>query len=67
MEGLELKKDEVQKAMCLYLVTDQRWVKKSLFDDVENALKGGVTCVQLREKKLENKAFVEEAIKMKRL
>lgn len=62
-----MKKDEVQKAMCLYLVTDQRWVKKSLFDDVENALKGGVTCVQLREKKLENKAFVEEAIKMKRL
>lgn len=62
-----MKKDEVQKAMCLYLVTDQRWVKKSLFDDVEKALKGGVTCVQLREKKLKNKAFVEEAIKMKRL
>ena len=35
--------------MLLYAVTDRAWVgKQTLYEQVESALKGGVTCVQLR-------------------
>lgn len=54
--------------MCLYAVTDRAWVgKQTLLEQVEDALKGGVTCVQLREKKLEKEKFLEEALEMKKL
>lgn len=54
--------------MLLYAVTDRAWVgKQSLLEQVESALKGGVTCVQLREKDLDETAFLEEAIAMKAL
>lgn len=54
--------------MCLYAVTDRAWVgKQTLLDQVEEALKGGVTCVQLREKVLEKEKFLEEALEMKKL
>ena len=37
----------------LYAVTDRRWLRgTSLVSAVEQALLGGVTCVQLREKDL---------------
>ena len=40
--------------MLLYAVTDRAWVgKQTLYEQVESALKGGVTCVQLREKELD--------------
>ena len=43
-----------KETMLLYAVTDRAWVgKQSLYEQVEAALKGGVTCVQLREKELE--------------
>ena len=36
--------------MRLYAVTDRTWVgEKTLREQVEQALRGGVTCVQLRE------------------
>lgn len=54
--------------MCLYAVTDRAWVgKQTLLEQVEDALKGGVTCVQLREKELEKEKFLEEALEMKKL
>lgn len=54
--------------MCLYAVTDRAWVgKQTLLEQVEDALKGGVTCVQLREKVLEKEKFLEEALEMKKL
>ena len=44
-----------KKSMLLYAVTDRAWVgKQSLYEQVESALKGGVTCVQLREKELDD-------------
>ena len=44
-----------KKAMLLYAVTDRAWVgKQSLYQQVECALKGGATCVQLREKELDD-------------
>ena len=36
--------------MLLYAVTDRAWVGElTLYQQVESALKGGATCVQLRE------------------
>ncbi len=57
-----------KKTMLLYAVTDRSWVgKQSLYEQVESALKGGVTCVQLREKNLDNAAFLNEAIEISAL
>ena len=51
-----------KKMMLLYAVTDRAWVgKQSLYEQVESALKGGVTCVQLREKELNDEEFLKEA------
>lgn len=57
-----------KKTMLLYAVTDRAWTgKQSLYEQVEAALKGGVTCVQLREKELDDEAFLKEAIEIKEL
>ena len=51
-----------KKHMLLYAVTDRAWVgKQSLYEQVEAALRGGVTCIQLREKELDEEAFLAEA------
>ena len=48
--------------MLLYAVTDRAWVgEQTLYQQVESALKGGATCVQLREKHLDDAAFLQEA------
>ena len=52
-----------KKMMQLYAVTDRAWLHgKTLYEQVEAALKGGVTCVQLREKELDDDAFLSEAV-----
>nr|MDD6335190.1 thiamine phosphate synthase [bacterium] len=52
----------------LYAVTDRSWVgDKTLDEQVELALKGGATCVQLREKNMAFEDFLAEAIRMKAL
>ena len=49
----------------LYAVTDRAWVgKQTLLQQVEAALKGGATCVQLREKNLGDAAFLTEALEL---
>ena len=54
-----------KKNMLLYAVTDRAWVgKQTLCEQVEAALKGGCTCVQLREKELSDAEFLEEAVKI---
>ena len=51
-----------EEMMRLYAVTDRAWVgKQSLAEQVESALRGGVTCVQLREKELDKERFLREA------
>lgn len=51
-----------KRYMLLYAVTDRAWTgKQTLYQQVEAALKGGVTCVQLREKELDKAAFLQEA------
>lgn len=57
-----------RNSMLLYAVTDRAWVgKQTLMQQVESAIKGGATCVQLREKELDEDAFLKEAIEMKAL
>ncbi len=51
-----------KKYMLLYAVTDRAWTgEKILYQQVEEALRGGVTCVQLREKKMDYEEFLQEA------
>lgn len=48
--------------LLLYAVTDRHWLDgESLYSQVEKALKGGATFIQLREKELGEEAFLEEA------
>ena len=57
-----------KKTMLLYAVTDRAWVgKQTLYEQVESALKGGVTCVQLREKNQIEEEFLREAIEISSL
>ena len=52
----------------LYAVTDRAWTgRETLRQQVEDALKGGVTCVQLREKELDDAAFLQEAMELSAL
>ena len=54
-----------EEYMRLYAVTDRAWVGgQTLYQQVESALKGGVTCVQLREKELDEEAFLKEAFEL---
>lgn len=46
----------------LYAVTDRRWLNgRTLADTVDSAIRGGVTCVQLREKSLDGGDLLNEA------
>ena len=52
----------------LYAVTDRHWLgNQTLFDQVKEALDGGATCIQLREKQLDDKTFLQEAIEIQKL
>ena len=54
--------------LLLYAVTDSRWLNgERLYDQVEKALKGGATFIQLREKELDQEHFFEEAVEIKEL
>ena len=58
----------LKEQLLLYAVTDRTWVgRQTLLEQIEDALKGGVTLVQLREKDLEEAAFLREAIQAKEL
>ena len=52
--------------LTLYLVTDRRWLgRRSLEEDVEEALMGGATLVQIREKEISSRAYLDLAGKVK--
>lgn len=55
-----------RESLTLYAITDRAWVgRQTLMEQIEDALEGGATIVQLREKGLDDDAFVEEAIAAK--
>lgn len=54
--------------LLLYAVTDRRWLRgDTLSDQVEKALRGGVTFVQYREKNLSGEPYIQEALQLQRL
>lgn len=54
--------------LLLYAITDRSWTgRQTLYDQIQAALEGGVTMVQLREKRLSTQALVEEAVEIKEL
>lgn len=54
--------------LLLYAVTNRSWTgRQTLYDQIQAALEGGVTMVQLREKRLSTQALVEEAVEIKEL
>ncbi|MCI8378310.1 MAG: thiamine phosphate synthase [Lachnospiraceae bacterium] len=55
-----------RRSLCLYAVTDRSWLRGStLYEQVEKALRGGATFIQLREKSLDTESFIEEAGQIK--
>ena len=56
------------KTMLVYAVTDRTWLNgNTLEQQVEQAIKGGATLIQLREKELSYTAFLEQAIQLKKV
>lgn len=61
---MKLSKDN----LLLYAITDRGNLdKKVFFEKIEEALQGGVTILQLREKELDEDSFTDEAIEVKAL
>lgn len=57
-----------KQSLVLYAVTDRAWGgEQSLARQVEECIKGGVTFVQLREKELDEEAFLTEARNIKKI
>lgn len=54
-----------REMLLLYAVTDRKWTgEKTLYRQVEEALKGGATLIQLREKNIPQEDFLKEAREM---
>jgi thiamine-phosphate pyrophosphorylase len=65
-EGQNMKLDK--ESLLLYAVTDRYWLNgRTLYSQVEEALEGGATFIQLREKNLSEDEFLQEAIEIKEL
>ncbi len=57
-----------RKSLLLYAVTNRRQTDMQTFlTQIEDALAGGVTCIQLREKNIEKEDFIKEAAEVKKL
>lgn len=67
-----MKSAELKKSLLLYAVTDRAWLGKNfccetLSDAVLQAIEGGATLVQLREKEISEKEFLDEAFRIKEI
>lgn len=57
-----------KKDLLLYAVTDRYWLNgRSLKEVVKESLEGGVTFLQLREKKLDEETFLKEAVELQEM
>lgn len=61
--------DDIRKAMLLYAVTDQSWLKEgqTLLSVCQEVLANGATFLQIREKDLDGQALENEAARLKDL
>jgi thiamine-phosphate pyrophosphorylase len=68
-EGMRVfSSDEVRRRLSLYAVTDRAWLGGgSLEAQVEAALRGGASCIQLREKDMPRPELASEASRIGRL
>lgn len=66
---MKFSKEQIRQAMLLYGITDRSWLKpgEKLSDVCREILEHGVTFLQLREKELEQEAFLKEAEELKEL
>ncbi len=56
------------ESLRLYAVTDRAWTgEMTIFEQVECAVRGGATCVQLREKSLCEEDFFDEAVRLREI
>jgi thiamine-phosphate pyrophosphorylase len=63
-EEIQMVRQNMDFTLCL--VTDRRWLgERTLWDSVEEAILGGVTLVQLREKEISSKEYLELAQRVK--
>ena len=66
---MKFSKEQIRQAMLLYGITDRSWLKpgEKLLDVCREILEHGVTFLQLREKELDQDAFLKEAEELKEL
>ena len=63
-----VNEEKLRKILKLYLVTDSQILEgRDFYKCIEDAIKAGVTMVQLREKDIDGKEFLEKAIKLREL
>lgn len=63
--GERMKLDK--KDLLLYAVTDRSWLDgRTLYEQVQQALQGGVTMLQLREKNRSGQELFHEAMQIKK-
>ena len=66
-EGIYMRNFD-KNCLRLYAVTDRSWLgEEPLYTQVEKALKGGATMIQLREKELDEVHFEQEAREIQQL
>ncbi len=67
--NLKLQKSKLAAQLLLYAVTDRCWLHtgQTLAQQVEQALQGGITMLQLREKQMSEEDFLTEAQEIKKL
>ena len=59
---------DLRKSLVLYAVTDRHWTgEKTLYQQTEEAILGGTTLVQIREKELNDADFEKEALELQSL
>ncbi|MGN0494847.1 MAG: thiamine phosphate synthase [Lachnospiraceae bacterium] len=60
--------DEIRKSMCLYAVSDSMWLNgRTLPEVIREALEGGATFMQIREKELSYDSFLALAKEVKKV
>lgn len=58
----------LRKQLKVYAITDRSWLRgRTLEEQVKEALRGGITMLQLREKEMDEEDFYEEALSIKKL
>ncbi len=59
---------DLRKSLLLYAVTDRHWTgEKTLYQQTEEAILGGTTFLQIREKELNEADFEKEALELQSL